>query len=575
MSEEKTKRNRLSGFFHIGWRAFFILLSMLLANSLSIDFKGNRKKSIINILLRVIGFALATAISFVVFKVCIRLSLFSLLPYVPMSVPSIVLSILLIISFGNCLFRVDRDLYFSEDNKVLLTFPANGNTLFLTRLAVSFLNTYLKSLTLEIPFLLGYFIVSKYPVFMYFLLFFVFLSIDLLFVFLSALLSIPVYYMRRYLLVHTHVKSILTVVFTLLIVSASAYLISIIPEKIDIFTNWSPYFNRIQDGLKFYTNHLSFFFETSKYCLGYYTGYTFNYFYGPAAGGLYTCIGVLVSLPILFLLSLSLASPFYLRLASGNDEIQAKVHKGHHHEKVRSLFLSQLRKEALLFLKDSELISYMSLFFYLPLLLALISKVFMAMDLNKRGLSYVQVAMLLITLLIVLSSNSRMAKIYSKEGGAFRLARTYPVKRGILITSKIVLPLILTSLSVITSYLIIATMRKDLFTENLLLGGGILFIALGHLLYSASLDFSNPQTSFGDVSFLSGNENRSIIFAFLLSALFSVLFYLFSFDPIIWIASIQRTASFKLLLLGSLFLGVNIYLYIERIRYVYAKGDSL
>lgn len=575
MNEVKKKTNRWRKFFHIEWRAFFILLSMLLANSLSLDFRGNRKKSIINILLRVVGFALATAISFIVFKVCIRLSLFSLLPYVPMSVPSIILSVLLLISFVNCLFRVNKDLYFSNDNKVLLTLPTNGNTLFLTRLAVSFLNTYLKSLTLEIPFLLGYFIVSKYPVFMYFIIFFVFLSIDLCFVLLSALLSIPLYYIRRSLFVHTHVKSFLTVAFTALIVSLSAYLISIIPEKIDIFTNWSPYFNRIQEGLKFYTNRLSFFFETSKYCLGNYTGYTFNYFYGPASSGLYTCIGVLISLPVFFLLSLSLSSPFYLKLASGNDEIQVKVHNGHRQEKSRSLFLSQVRKEFLLFFKDSELISYMSLCFYLPLLLALISKVFMAMDLNSRGLSYVQVAMLLITLLLILSSNSRMAKIYSKEGGAFRLARTYPIGRNLLITSKIILPLLLTSLSLLVSYLIIAFMRKDLFVENLLLGGGILFIAIGHLLYSASLDFTNPQASFGDVSFLSGNENRSIIYAFLLSALFTLLFYYFSFDSIVWIVSVQRTASFKLFLLGLLFLGLNIYLYVERIRYVYAKGDSL
>lgn len=100
-------------------------------------------------------------------------------------------------------------------------------------------------------------------------------------------------------------------------------------------------------------------------------------------------------------------------------------------------------------------------------------------------------------------------------------------------------------------------------------------IYLGHLLYSASLDFTNPQSSFGDVSFLSSNENRSIIFAFVTSALFTLLFYYFGNDPLIWINNIQMTASFKLLCFGILSFVLNIYLYHERIKYVYSKGERL
>ncbi len=575
MSLEKTGKQRIYDFFHVEWKSFWILLSMLLSNSLSIDFKGNRKKSIINIVLKVLFFIVGTAVSYIFFKVCITLNLFSLLPFVPMSVPSIILNILLLVSFFSVLFRVTKDLYFANDNKVLLTFPTNGNTLFLTRLSVSFINTYIRFLTLEIPFLIGYFLVSNYPVYMIFVILFIFLLVDLLFVLVSALLSVPLYFIKRFLYTHSIAKRILIVFFSLLIISVSSYIISIIPEKIDIFTNWSPYFTRIQEGLKFYSNKLSFFYETSKLYFGFYTGYTFAYFVGAALPGLYTFIAVVLSLPILFILGLSFASPFYLKLASGNDEIMEKTKKTFKREKTRSPFAAQARKELLLYFKDSDMIAYSGLFFYLPLLLALISKIFMAMDLNKRGLSYVQVAILLITLLITLSSNSNIAKIYSKEGGAFKLGRTYPVKNGLLITSKLFLPSLLGTVSIIASYIIISMMRKDLMAENLILGLGILFIYLGHLLYSASLDFTNPQSSFGDVSFLSNNENRSIIFAFAISALFSLLFYFFSNDPLIWIKSIQMTASFKLALFGLLFFALNVYLYSERIKYVYTRGERL
>ena len=181
-----------------------------------------------------------------------------------------------------------------------------------------------------------------------------------------------------------------------------------------------------------------------------------------------------------------------------------KTKKTFKREKTRSPFAAQARKELLLYFKDSDMIAYTGLFFYLPLLLALISKIFMAMDLNKRGLSYVQVAILLITLLITLSSNSNIAKIYSKEGGAFKLGRTYPVKNGLLITSKLFLPSLLGAVSII-----------------------------------------------------------------------SLLFYFFSNDPLIWIKSIQMTASFKLALFGLLFFALNVYLYSERIKYVYTRGERL
>lgn len=572
-TEKKT--SKLRSFFHVEWKSFSVLLSMLLSNSLSIDFKGNKKKTIVNILLKVVIFALAAAISFILFKVCIKLNIFSLLPFVPMTVPSILTNILLIISFVSTLLKVTKDLYFSNDSKVLLTLPTNGNTLFLTRLFVSFINVYIRSMTLEIPFLIGYYLVSSYPVYMIFLVFFLFLIIDLFFVLLSALLSMLLYFIQKFLYTHAVVKRVIAVFFTLAIVALSSYLIYIIPENIDIFTNWSPYFTRIQEGLRFYSNRLSFFYETSKMYLGYYTGYTFNYFSGSALPGLYTFLTLACSLPLLFLFCLSAASPFYLKLASGNDEIMQKTSDKGKTERTHSPFVSQIRKEMLLYFKDGDLINYTSLFIFLPLLLALISKIFMAMDLNSRGLSYVQVAVLFISLLIVLSSNSIIARMYSKEGGAFKLARTYPVKNSLLITSKLFLPMIFGTLSLIISYSVIAMLRSDMKIENLLLGGGVLLIYLGHLLYSASLDFTNPQSSFGDVSFLSKNENRSIIFAFVSSALFTLLFYYFGSDPLVWLVNIQMTASLKLLLIGVLFLTLNIYLYCQRIKYVYSKGERL
>lgn len=562
--------------FHVNWKAFRVLISMLLANSLSMDWKKNKKKSIINVTLKIVAFAAAVAVSFVFFYFCKKLNIFSLLPYVPMTVPSIIINIMLVISFLTTLMKVTNELYFANDNKVLLTLPTNGGTLFLARLFVAYINTYIKALSLEIPFLLGYFIVSGYPVYMYFIVFVLFLIVDLAFVLASAIISIPLYFIKRFFISYPLAKNIAALIFVAAVIAGVSVLIAIIPEKIDIFTNWSPYFYRIQDGMKWYMNNMSFLYQTSLMYLGGFNGYAFKYFSGIGANGLWTFIAFLGSLPILYMVALSLATPFYLKLASGNDELLPKQSKKQKKSYKTNSVLSQIKKEFLLYLKDSEIApSYTGMFVFLPLLLALICKIFMAMDLNSRGLSLVQVAMLLITLLIVLTMNGMVARMYSQEGGAFKVARTYPVKNGLLISSKIFIPALLGTISIIVSYVIIANLREELFAENLLLGAGILCVYLGHLLYSASLDFTNPKASFGDVSFLSNNENRSIVMAFIISALLGYLFYLFTQDSAIWINSIQMTSSFKLLLIGVLYLAFNIVGYIRKIRYVYAKGESL
>lgn len=567
---------KIKEYFSVNWKSFRVLVSMLLSNALSLDFKKNKKKTIVNITLKILIFIIAIAISYVFFYFCIKLSVFSLLPFVPTSVPSIIINIMLIISFIATLGRVNNDLYFSNDNKVLLTLPTNGGTLFLSRLCVSFISSYIKALTFEIPFLIGYYLVSNYPIYMIFMVFVLFLVVELVFILLSAIISIPLYYIKRFFITYPIAKKILSLILIVIVVTGVSILISIIPTKIDIFSNWSPYFYKIQDGLKYYTSNLSFFYQTSLMFLGGYNGYSFNYFSLNGISGLYTFIVLICSIPLLYLISLSIATPFYLKLASGNDELQEKVTKKEKTSSYSHPYISQLKKEFILFVKDNKISpSYLFTFISLPLLLSLITKIFMAMDLNSTGLSLVQVALLLISLLIVTSTNSLIASIYSLEGGAFKLARTYPIKNHFLLTSKLIIPSLIGSISLIISFVIIANLRSEIFMENIFLGIGVLLFYIGHLLYSASLDFINPKDTFGEVNFLSNNENRSLITSFILSALMTYLFYLFSKDSIIWIKSVQMTASFKLLLISILYLIYNIYSYIRKIKYVYKKGESL
>lgn len=575
--EKANKKGALKRFFHVEWGPFWILIKMLLANALSFDWKGNKKKVIIKAVTGVLGFAAVIAISYLFFYLCVQFSIFSLLSAVPMSVPSIIVNVLLLFSFLGSLGRVTDDLYFANDNKVLLTLPTNGNTLFLSRLAVCFLNTYLKALKLEVPFLIGYFVASGYPLYMCFAIFPIWAIIDMVLLLLASLLSVPNYYLKRFLKTHPLANALTISVFITLLLSLCGFLIGIIPDKIDIFSNWGPYFAIIQSGLTFYTKELSFFFEASKVYLGGFTGFSFAYFSGYGLNGLWTFLALLGLLPILFVSCLSLASPLYLRLASGSDELQGKgLTKRATQNRAMSPNESQFHKEFLLFWKDETITpNYVGVFLALPLILSLVSKIFGAMDVNSRGEGMVQVASLLILLLIALSANGLIARIYSEEGAAFKLNRTYPLKDSSIIGSKLLLPGFFGVLSIFASVISMAFIRKSAMESTFLMGFGAVFIYLGHLLFSAGVDFSNPKETFGETSFLANNENRSIILALATSVLAAVLYYYYLQDAILWLHDVDSSAAFKVLLLGILYFSVNLVLYLRKIKYVYKQGESL
>ena len=565
-------------FFAIDFHAFWVLVKMLLANSLSLDIKHNKKKAIIKLILSVVIFAAIAALSYIFFYFCIRFNIFSLLAYVPMEVPSIIVSLMLIFSFLSSIGKVTEDLYFSNDNKVLLTFPTSGNTLFLARLGVSFISAYIKSLLLEIPFLFGYFLISGYPIYMYILLFPIWALIDIALLLLASLISIPTYYVKKYLRTHSFAKIIASAIFILVLLGLCVFIITIIPTNIDIYSNWGTYFAKIQEGLLFYRNSMSFFYKASMLYLGSYSGFSFAYFYKSGIAGLYAFLIVLAAIFVFYFASLALANPLYLKLASQTGELQPKSKKQEKGKQLRasSPFKAQLKKEAILFFKDSSLSSsYIDVFLGMPLLIALLAKLFSAMDLNTRGDSLVQVACLLIALLLSLSANGTISKIYSQEGGAFKLGRTYPLKESAIITSKILIPSFIGTISFAASIIALCVIRPSMVEGTILMGIGAFLAYLGHLLYSAGLDFTNPKSNFGDTSLFANNEVRSTILAFATAAIFAALYYLYFQDHILWLESIASTSGLKVLILGIIYLALNLILYVRKIKYIYKTGENL
>ena len=60
---------------------------------------------------------------------------------------------------------------------------------------------------------------------------------------------------------HNVIAVIAASLFFIGLVGLVSWIVSLLPNKIDLFSSWGPYFNQIQSALNFYTNRLSFFYN--------------------------------------------------------------------------------------------------------------------------------------------------------------------------------------------------------------------------------------------------------------------------------------------------------------------------
>ena len=118
--------------------------------------KKGRNKSVVNtiqsVVFTILKFALITAFCFGLLWVCKFLQLFSLFVYLPISILVVVFAAMLIISTISCTISLDKALYFSNDNPLLLTLPAKPTQVFLSKIIVFYIFELIRNFTFMVPF---------------------------------------------------------------------------------------------------------------------------------------------------------------------------------------------------------------------------------------------------------------------------------------------------------------------------------------------------------------------------------------------------------------------------------------
>ena len=541
------------------------LVMMQLKDKIDFSFLKSKKKTITKSVFTVLGFVGVVAVCYLLFYLSTVLNLFSLLPVVPISVVVVVFAIMFLLSCITCSFGLMKTMYMSTDNQVLLTLPVKPNMVFVSKLIVYYIYELIKNCYFMLPLFVAYGIFSKFSLLFYPWLIIGFLLISALPVLIGALVSIPLMYISSFLKQIPAIRVILYAgvigVVIYLVVSA----ISIIPENLDIIGSWGTIFWAIQDFLASFTKvFLPLSWLVNMLC-GEYVNLSWVLF---NIDTLWVLLGLIATLGVLFAISFFVSRPLFFRMASKPFEYKKRLIKKVYNNKTKKVFHSSISKELKTSFRKPEFIyNYATILIVLPISILLLNKIFSAMNTKLLGTYMIFSFNLLMILLILLASNAIISSIYSSEGRTAYLMKTFPHKFSTYLFPKLVVSLVLTSVSTLVTVIIFNIFAKIGFLSTLLMYLTIMGLYVGHLFWSAELDLMNPQneqyaTTGGSVN--NPNERKSTIFAFIISALVFVISLLLFTENI-------SVAWIKLCAIGIAFAVFRVYLYFTRVKLYYAE----
>lgn len=490
---------------------------------------------------------------------------------------TIFLSLIFLLNLMAATHDLMMSLYYSNDNKILITLPVTANKLFFSKLLVYFIFELKKSIGLFVPCVIGFlifevigwngtevtfwtFVWMVVPVFI----------LVLIQVLMAALLTIP--YMYIYRLFKRY--PVLDLIGVALLIGAglflAIYLISLIPGDIDLGVQWPSLVKGFEDfviGVDDYAYPLNLY---SRIFFGEIAGGNIHY----RLSGL-TFIKTAISLGVaafLVLLAFLLIKPFYFKMIYKTFEFdksqQLMQKKNVKHQK----YITFANKEFKLSFRDFDISgSYISIYIIVPLLLFFMDRVISAISTSLRGDNIAFAVNVLLTILPLLASNSTIATLYSKEGRTAYITKSNPVNPFIPLVSKLLFNLLFCIPSIVACSIIFADFSGLGFLTAFLFTLSVLLIQYAHIFYCAAQDIMNPQneayaTTGSD--FNNPNEIKATIAAFVSSFAIAILFY-FMLGEAYGLSSDYLSAFIRLFVLSLVLFVGFLYLFIMKIKAFY------
>lgn len=563
------------------------LVLMQLKDKLDFNWLKSNKNRIHTVMTSIIKFAVLTLIYTIILYAASLLKLIydSDMP----KIMTLVITVLMIMQLISCTIGLTKSLYYSEDNRVLITLPVTNNKIFISKLLVFFFYELKRSFSFTIPIILGCTINIFIKNDLHFTAF-IWMMIPMVLiitipVLLGALLSIPSMYVYRLVSKYGILKVLSFVLLLGVYVLVIVKLVGIIPDKIDMINQW-PY---IREAILNFLND----FEDKNRII---TWITRTLIGEKASNGIYyinfvtvgkvTVLGVVCV--ILYIASYYISRPIFFSMMSKNFEFN-KDSSSKRLNKKHSPFIAFNIKEFKVSIRSLEIsLNYIIVYVTVPLLLLILNTVFKAIDKNLFGTHMSYAFNILLIVLPLLLSNGLVATLYSKEGRAGYIKKTKPVNPLKPLLAKLSFNIIFSIPSIVASVCIFASYTNVCASQypeefmplgiknTIILILAILLLYYAHLFYSATLDIINPQnekyaTTGEDVN--NENENKSSIGAVIMSAIYALFAFLF-FNEVSTSSGGLATVCNKLLFISILLAGYFISSYVLQIKAYYGQSKE-
>lgn len=511
-------------------KSLIAIVMMQLKDKIDFSFAKDKKQLIIKTVLAIVKFVVVTAIVYFAVMLCrLMLGLFN--SYEIPEAMTLVIGVFFLMSVISCTVSLVKTMYYSDDNKVLVTFPVSGNIVFVSKLLVFYFYELKRNFSLLVPILLGFGInlvtVNSLHWSFFLLVWFPFLAYSALPVLIGALLSIPALYIYRFFSDYRWIGYVLFALLLGLLVYGTVSLIAVIPADLDLPRLWPAHIRPFIQWLlsAFEKNFYPFALLTRSF-LGERNSSYFYCVHWKTVLFFFGIVGIDAALfGIVFLTTRNLFYAMMLKSFEFNkDTRERKVKNVVHGEKTTYFF-----KEAKMILRSrSSTITLLAVGIAMPVLVFFMNKIFAAINTSVTGNNMSYAFNLLVILLPVLASNAAIASGFSREGRAGYIKKTKPVNPIIPLTAKLVVPAAISSISLTIASCVFSYFNIEYFGVGnvILLALSLIFVNLGHVSFSATLDLMNPKNedyaTSGDTQ-NNPNENISTLVAFVVSALYALI----------------------------------------------------
>ncbi len=495
------------------------LYRMQVREKVDFSYLKNAKKAVSRGLVLVVEFAIVMAVSYGVLFGCRYLGLFSPLGIIPTSVMSVVFIVLFLFSIISCMITLSRDLFKAKDNVVLETYPVKANDIYLSKLAVAVVREVRRTIIFYVPIFFAYAVISGLAVYAYFWILIWFVFFTVFEILLAGILALPVYYIIRFFNHFNWVKIALAVIFVAALIYLVVWLASIIPSNINLIRTWSAVSDWLRKFLSWCTENLYLFYAFTTFLVGKQEGVNTIFFTNYSWAVPLIIIGCIL---VFFVINIIISKYLYLRITMRQNETTQKEHKEKSNV-ARTSFGSGIYYESKRILSSGgKLATFITIIIALPLMVILLNLIYAAMKTRLMGDYLIVCFNILVIVLFTTSSNVWVSSIYSKDANALVMSRTFPTKYAQTLFPRLVLPAIVTVLTVVPSTFIFMALQGIGGWDMLWIILIELFVCLGHLLWSAEIDFTHPRPDLYETSGSAAsnpNEAKSIGLSFGLSAI--------------------------------------------------------